>query len=173
MAKAVGLDSRIGNKFLNASIGKFLFRRSVYSISAARFWWQLFSEGRLQFNLLSGIVETRTSRSVLVASDQNQRLAARTFRSDDCAKSIRQCQRKENRDLWIRFQEGHGGYTVGEKIGRLSFELSSLENHRVFTYVNTYWLKEPRCTSTIQKCLLIESFSIFPSRPAEPKPIVR
>jgi len=33
-----------------------------------RFWWQLFSKGRLQFNLSCWIIKTRACRSILATS---------------------------------------------------------------------------------------------------------
>lgn len=65
VAKAIGMDQRIGSKFLKASVGKrrgrqmfkvnvcvqryrFAFHLSASVTTLARFWWKLFPEGRVE-----------------------------------------------------------------------------------------------------------------------------
>lgn len=64
VAKAIGMDQRIGSKFLKASVGEEQPGRGVNqgnrypgdsplsrSVSPLRFWWKLLPEGRAEFGL--------------------------------------------------------------------------------------------------------------------------
>lgn len=142
MAKAVGLDSRIGSKFLHASIGESITSTSSWIFLRSRVRWKLLSKGHLQFDLLGRIVETWTRSRVLVTSDQDQRLATRTFRSDDRAKSLRKCQRKETGDFRFRLQEGYSRHAVDSKEKMCFHRLSRWSRESSSIYVCRYLIAE-------------------------------